>query len=90
LINLVCILYSLNIYKYVPIILKGKAWNKFEKAPEFHQDIYEEMLVKDTEIKTSTQINTSVIKAHKKLFYFSIPQVKIDINMNNLISACKY
>jgi hypothetical protein len=25
----------MNIYKYVPIILKRKAWNKFEKVPEF-------------------------------------------------------
>jgi len=47
------------------------------------------MLVKDTDIKkSSTKINTSVIKVHEKLFYFSILEVKVNINMHTLISAC--
>jgi hypothetical protein len=46
--------------------------------------------IQDIEIKKSTQINTSVIKAHEKFFYFSIPEIKVNINMNTLISAGKY
>jgi len=47
------------------------------------------MLVKDqVKKKSSAKTTTSVIKAHEKLFHFSTPEVKVNININTLISAC--
>uniref|UniRef100_A0A2S2P0C5 BED-type domain-containing protein n=1 Tax=Schizaphis graminum TaxID=13262 RepID=A0A2S2P0C5_SCHGA len=69
--------------------IKGKHGTNLKRHLSSHQDLYEEMLVKDkVKKKSSAKTTTSVIKAHEKLFHFSTPEVKVNINMNTLISAC--
>ncbi|KAL4135883.1 hypothetical protein QTP88_007465 [Uroleucon formosanum] len=69
--------------------IKGKHGTNLKRHLSSHQDFYEEMLVKDkVKKKSSAKTTTSVIKAHEKLFHFSTPEVKVNINMNTLISIC--